>query len=69
MHSDNNITQFDFWDTYLPQYEMVFTQAKVRWSSRLEEKTESEMGFLNCNSLVVGRWRHVQLSGRERVRH
>lgn len=29
MHSDNNITQFDFWDTYLPQYEMVFTQAKA----------------------------------------
>ena len=29
MHSDNNITLFDFWDTYLPQYEMVFTLAKA----------------------------------------
>jgi beta-glucosidase-like glycosyl hydrolase len=29
MHSDNNITAFDFWDSYLPQYKMVFTQAKA----------------------------------------
>ena len=29
MHSDNNITAFDFWDTYLPQYKMVFTEAKA----------------------------------------
>ena len=26
---DNNITQFDFWDSYLPQYKMVFTEAKA----------------------------------------
>jgi beta-glucosidase-like glycosyl hydrolase len=29
MHSDNNVTAFDFWDSYLPQYQMVFTQAKA----------------------------------------
>jgi beta-glucosidase-like glycosyl hydrolase len=29
MHSDYNITQFDFWDSYLPQYEKVFTEAKA----------------------------------------
>ena len=29
MHSDNNVSQFDFWDSYLPQYQMVFTQAKA----------------------------------------
>ena len=28
MHSDYNITQFDFWDTYLPQYEQVSTAAQ-----------------------------------------
>eukprot|EP00040_Diaphanoeca_grandis_P036063 m.228606 g.228606 ORF g.228606 m.228606 type:complete len:784 (+) comp33542_c0_seq1:89-2440(+) len=29
MHSDYNISQFDFWDSYLPQYQMVFTKGKA----------------------------------------
>ena len=29
MHSDYNITQFDFFDTYLPQYKRVFTEANA----------------------------------------
>ena len=29
MHSDNNISQFDYWDSYLPQYKRVFTEAKA----------------------------------------
>eukprot|EP01051_Picozoa_sp_SAG22_P026931 SAG22_NODE_8762_length_631_cov_1.554511_1_plen_93_part_00 len=30
MHSDYNVTLFDFWDTYLPQYKRAFTEASVR---------------------------------------
>ena len=29
MHGDFNITSFDFYDTYLPQYKRVFTEAKA----------------------------------------
>lgn len=29
MHSDFNISQFDWWDTFLPQYKRVFTEANA----------------------------------------
>jgi beta-glucosidase-like glycosyl hydrolase len=29
MHSDYNVSLFDFWDTYLPQYQRVFTEANA----------------------------------------
>ena len=29
MHSDFNISKFDFFDSYLPQYKRVFTEAKA----------------------------------------
>ena len=29
MHSDYNVTLFDFWDTYLPQYQKVFIEANA----------------------------------------
>ena len=60
MHSDNNLTAFDFWDTYLPQYEMVFTQAKAAGAMC---SYEAENGMPSCanswllNDVMRGMWK------------